>query len=109
MQGSWVSSGRDDECMDNKIYSESLIENILPTNYLYGHNQCQVQFYKSFSSLQLNWDSLFCISILGEISEVSSTWNKPFMVNVAILNQRSCSEKSFFLTVSSTCVLSHIN
>ena len=62
---------------------------------IYGSNQRQVQFYKLFSSLQLNWDmkciligqeaslpsdnnemfwqySLFCIFILGEISEVSS-------------------------------------
>ena len=31
MQGSWVSPSRDDECMDNKIYSESFIENILST------------------------------------------------------------------------------
>ena len=53
MQGNWVSPSRD-ECMDNKIYSESLIENILPTKYLYGRNPCQVQFYKPFSSLQLN-------------------------------------------------------
>ena len=83
--------------MDNKIYSESFIENILPIKYLYGRNQCQVQFYKPFSSLQLNWDmkciligeklvnlevtlkcfgnsSLFCIFILREISEVSSTF-----------------------------------
>ena len=54
-QGSWVSPSRDDECIDNKTYSESLIENILPiaTKYLYGCNQCQVQFYKPFSSLQL--------------------------------------------------------
>ena len=44
MQGSWVSPSRDDECMDNKIYTESLIENILPTKYLYGRNQCQLQF-----------------------------------------------------------------
>ena len=78
MWGSWVSPSRNEECMDNKIYSESLIENILPRKYLYGSNQCQVQFYKPFSSLQLHWDSLFCICILGEISEVSSTWNKPY-------------------------------
>ena len=96
MRGSWVSPSRNEECMDNKIYSESLIGNILPRKYLYGSNQCQVQFYKPFSSLQLNWDSLFCIFILGEISEVSNTWNKPFMVNVAILNQRSRSAKSIF-------------
>ena len=38
MQGSWVSTSRHDECMDNKIYSESFIENILPTKYLYGRN-----------------------------------------------------------------------
>ena len=38
MQGSWVSPSKDDECMDNKIYSESFIENILPTKYLYGRN-----------------------------------------------------------------------
>ena len=42
------------ECIDNKIYSESFIENILPTKYLHGRNQCQVQFYKPFSSLQQN-------------------------------------------------------
>ena len=96
MQGSYVSASRNDECMDNKIYSESLIDNILPTKYPYGRNQCQVQFYKPFSSLKINWDSLFCIFILGEISEVSSTWNKPFMVNVAKLNQRSRSAKSIF-------------
>ena len=82
--------------MDNKINSESLIRNILPRKYLYGSNQCQVQFYKPFSSLQLNWDSPFCIFILGEIFEVSSTWNKPFMVNVAVLNQISHSAKSTF-------------
>ena len=46
----------------NKIYSESFTENILPTKYLYGRNQCQVQFYKPFSSLQLNWD-MKCILI----------------------------------------------
>ena len=46
-----------------KIYSESFIENILPAKYLYGRNQCQVQFYKPFSSLQLNWD-MKCI-LLG--------------------------------------------
>ena len=62
MQGSWVSPSRRDECMDNEIYSKSFIENILPTKYLYGHNQCQVQFYKPFSSLQLNWD-MKCILI----------------------------------------------
>ena len=56
MPGSWVSPSRDDECMDYKIYSESLIENIATTEYLYGCNLCQVQFYKPFSSLQLNWD-----------------------------------------------------
>ena len=39
MQGSWVSPSRDDECMNNKINSESFIENILPTKYLYGRNQ----------------------------------------------------------------------
>ena len=43
MQGGWVSPSRD-ECMDNKIYHESFIENILITEYLYGRNQCQVQF-----------------------------------------------------------------
>ena len=62
MQGSWVSLSRDGECMDNKIYSESFIQNILPTKYLYGRNQCQVQFYKPSSSLQLNWD-MKCILI----------------------------------------------
>ena len=62
MQGSWVSPSRDDECMNNKIYSESFIESILPTKYLYGRNRCQVQFYKPFSSLQLNWD-MKCILI----------------------------------------------
>ena len=56
------SPNRHDKCMDNKIYSESFIENILPTKYLYGRNQCQVQFYKPFSSLQLNWD-MKCILI----------------------------------------------
>ena len=29
MQGSWVSPSKHDECMDDKIYSESFIENIL--------------------------------------------------------------------------------
>ena len=53
---------------DNKIYSESLIENILPTKFLYGRKQCQAQFHKPFSLLQLNWNSLFCVFILGEIS-----------------------------------------
>ena len=62
MQGSWASQSRDDECMDNKIHSESFTENILPTKYLYGRNQCQVQFYKPSSSLQLNWD-MKCILI----------------------------------------------
>ena len=47
MQGSWVSPSRDDECMDNKIYSESSTENILPTRYLYGRNQCQAFFFTS--------------------------------------------------------------
>ena len=60
-QGGWVSPSRD-ECMDNKMYSESFIENILPTKYLYGRNQYQVQFYKPPSSLQLNWD-MKCILI----------------------------------------------
>ena len=46
MQGSWVSPSRPDECMDNKLYSESYIEK--HTKYLYGRNQCQVQFYKPF-------------------------------------------------------------
>ena len=45
MQGSWISPSRHDLCMDNKIHSESVIENILPTKYLYGPNQCQIQFY----------------------------------------------------------------
>ena len=45
--GSWIQPSRHDECMDNKMYSESFIGNILPTKYLYGRNQCQVQF-KSF-------------------------------------------------------------
>ena len=62
MQGSWVSPSRDDQCMDNKIYSENFTENILPTKYPYGRNQCQVQFYKPSSSLQLNWD-MKCILI----------------------------------------------
>ena len=56
MQGSWVSPSKDDEWMDNKTQSESPIENIPPTKYLYGRNQCRVQFYKPSSSLQLNWD-----------------------------------------------------
>ena len=30
MQGTWVSPSRHDECMDDKIYSESFIENIWP-------------------------------------------------------------------------------
>ena len=46
--GIWVWSSRHDECMDNKIYSESFIENILPTEYLYSRNQCQVQFMSLF-------------------------------------------------------------
>ena len=62
MQGSWVLLNRDGECMDNKIYSESFIRNILQTKYLYGRNQCQGQFHKSSSSLQLNWD-MKCILI----------------------------------------------
>ena len=63
MQGSRVSPSRHDECMmGNKIYSESFVENILPAKYLYGRNQFQVQFYKPFSSLQLNWD-MKCILI----------------------------------------------
>ena len=62
MQSGWVSPSRDDEWMDNKMYSESFIENILPTKYLYGRNQCEVQFYKPSSSLQLNWD-MKCILI----------------------------------------------
>ena len=62
MLGSWVSPSRHDECMDNKISSKSYIENILLTKYLYGRNQCQVQFYEPFSSLQLNWDTK-CILI----------------------------------------------
>ena len=39
MQGSWVAPSRNDECMDNSICSESFIENILATKYLYGRNQ----------------------------------------------------------------------
>ena len=62
MQGSWVSPSRHKEYMGNKIYSESFIETILPTKYLYGCNQCQVQFYEPFSSLPLNWD-MKCILI----------------------------------------------
>ena len=62
MQGSWVSPSRDDECMGNKIFSDSFVENILPVEYLYGRNKCQVQFYKPLSSLQLNWD-MKCILI----------------------------------------------
>ena len=46
MQGSRVSPVRDDEYMDNKIYSESFNQNVLPTEYLYGRNQCHVQCYK---------------------------------------------------------------
>ena len=42
MQGSWVQPSRHDKCMDNKIYSESFIENILPTKCLYDRNQYQV-------------------------------------------------------------------
>ena len=30
MQGSWVLPSGDDECMDNKIYSDSSIKNVLP-------------------------------------------------------------------------------
>ena len=63
MQGSWVSPSRDDEWMDNKTYSESFIENILPTKYLYGHTQCHVQLYKPSYSLQLNWD-MKCILVV---------------------------------------------
>ena len=48
MRGSWVQPSRHDECMDNKVYSESFIENILPTKYLYGRNQCPVQFKSLF-------------------------------------------------------------
>ena len=48
MLGSWIWPTRHDEYMDNKIYSESFIENILPTKYLYGRNQCKVQFYTEF-------------------------------------------------------------
>ena len=44
-----------------KYTLESFIEDILPTKYLYGRNQCQVQF-EPFSSLQLNWD-MKCILI----------------------------------------------
>ena len=37
MQGSWVSPSRHDECMDNKIYSESFIEKYLePSTVLYA-------------------------------------------------------------------------
>ena len=53
--------------MDNKIYSKSLIENILKTKYLYGRNQCQVQIYKPYSSLQLHWD-MICILVGWEAS-----------------------------------------
>ena len=38
VQGSWVSPSRDNECMGNKMYSESFIEDILPTKYLYDCN-----------------------------------------------------------------------
>ena len=62
VQGSWVSLSRDDECMDNKIYSESFTENILPTKNLYDRDQSQVRFFKPSSSLQLNWD-MKCILI----------------------------------------------
>ena len=61
-QGIWASPSRHDQCMDSKIYSEGFIENISIIKYLFGHNQCQIQFYKPFSSLQLNWD-MKCILI----------------------------------------------
>ena len=48
MRGSSVQPSRHDESMDNKIYFESFIENILLTKYLYGRNQCQVQFMSLF-------------------------------------------------------------
>ena len=38
MLGGWISPSRHDECMDNKICSESFIENILPTKYLISRN-----------------------------------------------------------------------
>ena len=60
MWGSWAVLPQVD--MDNKIYSESFIENIFFTKCLCGRNLCQVQFYKSFSLLQLNWDTK-CILI----------------------------------------------
>ena len=47
-RGSWVWPSRHDECMDNKIYSKSFIENILPTKDLYGRNKCRVQFMSLF-------------------------------------------------------------
>ena len=48
LRGSWVQPSRHDGCMDSKIYSKSFIENILPIKYLYGRNQCQVQFMSLF-------------------------------------------------------------
>ena len=57
MQDSWVQPSRHDECMDNKIYSESFIETILPTKYLYGRNQCQVQLRAFFfTSAKLGYE-----------------------------------------------------
>ena len=48
MRGCWVQPSRHNECMDNKIYYESFIENVLPTKHLHGRNQCQVQFMSRF-------------------------------------------------------------
>ena len=46
MQCGAVGSSQVD--MDSKIYSQSFIENILPTKYLYGRNQCQVKSMSPF-------------------------------------------------------------
>ena len=54
VQGSWVSPSKDDECMDNKIYSESFIENILPTKYLYDMIVISAKY--SFISLLLHFN-----------------------------------------------------
>ena len=48
-------------------YTQSFTENILPTKYLYDPSQYQVQFYKPFSLLQLNWDTK-CILMGQEAS-----------------------------------------
>ena len=120
MWDSWVQPSR--HCAWTIKYTlESFIENVLPIKYLYGRNQCQVQFISLFLHFNytVSWD-MKCTLIIKKLVNIVVTlkcfgntvcsaylhwvrslrsevpWNKPFMVNIAILNQRSHLSKSIF-------------